>query len=682
MADHSCCSPPVVDIDRTELACSPRSKPSIPHLLRLATMALLPNSLTVGTCPEQWRSPAISFKPTEPFPLGMRRRREEDPEEERPRKLQTRLPAPSAGGAPDIFRQWALPGSDQTLQQKISSIHEAIKLIDPNLDFSNPCVLTNLPFPSTLRMPEERFKAIDDDKNLHNVIKFPYMGRLKFSELLAAVQRGPFTRGEKLYLYGASGTGKSHMLAAFVCKLVREGKRVVYIPDCRELLENFVDAVREALLFAFYDDLCSWDIIFNARTTSHLQQFLNGRPKHSLYFIIDQRNALDQHNPDLQQKIDVSCSLRCMAYGQLYIFSASANEESSRDADHKQSGINTIYFCAGMTEDETDAWFAHHATSLPNLSQLNRNFVKYITGNIPLLLQPLFEYKDEEFDDTKFLQSTELATVANNIKSFYNGIFTANSKTAEERDLCLRGMMACLMQTSFSIDKKFYDLRYFYFNQGTSIGHSTCGIASQVLMALYRRHNLERLDINRFYSTISASSNPIVHGYLAEHVCLDAIKRHGLPCIDSTLNRPLDAEFFDDVPNWNPFIASTHECRLYLPATFNFANVDAAILRLDRWNRKAYLYPIQVTLARTHKDSETKFYEEQWKNWTEGLSDYEVYSTFVWIDQQQPSNGAIEMVARPTRNGIKEVIPQHNFSHVSIKSVDEKLSQKLEERPL
>ena len=46
--------------------------------------------------------------------------------------------------------------------------------------------------------------------------------------------------------------------------------------------------------------------------------------------------------------------------------------------------------------------------------------------------------------------------------------------------------------------------------------------------------------------------------------------------------------------------------RLYPPKTFNYPDVDAAILQFDKKKNTAHLYPIQVTLATKHKDSETE----------------------------------------------------------------------------
>ena len=45
-------------------------------------------------------------------------------------------------------------------------------------------------------------------------------------------------RSRRIYVYGSMGYGKSHMLAALACLLVKQNERVIYFPDCRSMLES------------------------------------------------------------------------------------------------------------------------------------------------------------------------------------------------------------------------------------------------------------------------------------------------------------------------------------------------------------------------------------------------------------------------------------------------------------
>lgn len=232
-------------------------------------------------------------------------------------------------------------------------IHQAIQSIDPNLDFSDPRMSITLPFPSLLPIPQ-RFQTA---KFKDSVKGFQFMGRSMFSSLLEEVQTPDFlSKRHDLSLYGTSGTGKSHLLAALVCHLVRDKKRVIYLPDCHYLLKDAREGFRSALLFAFYNDHFSRQTIENALSVDELVGFVRKQPRSSLYLIVDQRNALevgpDSDGPDLDKAIKYRAWewLRFMSAPSLYIFNYVATKRSDRDASLKQRNIKTIRLHEGMTK--------------------------------------------------------------------------------------------------------------------------------------------------------------------------------------------------------------------------------------------------------------------------------------------------------------------------------------------
>jgi len=177
------------------------------------------------------------------------------------------------------------------------------------------------------------------------------MGRSKFGELASRMEHADFVEGiENLYLYGTSGSGKSHILAALACKLIREGERVVYVPDCARLLDNFEWAIRTALCCAFYDSPLL-ETIESALDVDALLRFWKKQKK--FYFIVDQLNALElggRHASLDEDKKRVTKRLHEMRVHHKYIFSASANKKSNVDADMKQGGITVIRFLGGMNK--------------------------------------------------------------------------------------------------------------------------------------------------------------------------------------------------------------------------------------------------------------------------------------------------------------------------------------------
>jgi len=224
-------------------------------------------------------------------------------------------------------------------------IHKLIKTNPDNKDFSDPKTFCLLPFPSLLKVPA-RFTTSDHD----NVQYFQYMGRLKFHDLCTRIQEKHFLKTfERLCVYGTSGSGKSHILAALVCRLIREGERVVYLPDCYRLLEDPAQVIWGALLFAFHDTT-DLETIDNPEDVGNLINFMSQQKY--LYVIVDQYNALELKKDEelTAAKTEVRRWLDRMKRNHRYIFSASANEKSSREVHTKQNGIAVFYILGGMTE--------------------------------------------------------------------------------------------------------------------------------------------------------------------------------------------------------------------------------------------------------------------------------------------------------------------------------------------
>lgn len=220
----------------------------------------------------------------------------------------------------------------------------------PNITFSDPYMVISLPFPSPLWAPPERFTIKGGI-----VTTFQYMGRTIFRNILKEVEDTNFQVGRHgLFLYGPSGTGKSHILAALVCHLIKNGKKVMYIPDCVRLLEDHEAYIQQALLFTFYDDADAIKAIIRAQGMHDLLQFINQQPAFSLYIIVDQCNGLEigALGVDMKatSKVVIWDSLHKLCRSQKYIFSASTNGNSVRFQDRKQSDIKIINMLCGLNE--------------------------------------------------------------------------------------------------------------------------------------------------------------------------------------------------------------------------------------------------------------------------------------------------------------------------------------------
>lgn len=148
-----------------------------------------------------------------------------------------------------------------------------------------------LPFPMLYsKLPTERFSLGGEP-----VMMFEYMGRELFGSLWHQVQSFQIGGGfSQLFLHGNMGSGKSHMLAALACLLLRRGEHPVYLPDCRQMLANPLPYIQSAMLCSFADpsSLACHNEIRSFQSMEDVWKFC-GTLKTHLYFIVDQINALE-----------------------------------------------------------------------------------------------------------------------------------------------------------------------------------------------------------------------------------------------------------------------------------------------------------------------------------------------------------------------------------------------------
>lgn len=222
---------------------------------------------------------------------------------------------------------------------------------DPT-EYSNPGKIMTIPFPYLGPIvPTERF-SLTTDKSFH------YMGREKFAEALTMINSFEIPNGDKvLYIYGSIGYGKSHILAAMACLLIQQGKRVVYLPDCRAMLADFLSYLQAGLLLAFGDSKHYQRRIQGFKRRTDIIDFCKHISMRNirLYFIVDQLNALDEEhsNDDINANLKKNStidSLGKIVYNHFVIKSASANHKSAIHMMEKQTNELKISLFGGLTK--------------------------------------------------------------------------------------------------------------------------------------------------------------------------------------------------------------------------------------------------------------------------------------------------------------------------------------------
>lgn len=94
-------------------------------------------------------------------------------------------------------------------------------------------------------------------------------------------------------MYGASGAGKSHIIASLAYKIAKKGLNLLYIPDCAILLKNPPRYLREALLNAYHQHEVFWlyQGLLGATKLAELRLYTWRLPPKSLFAIIDPKHA-------------------------------------------------------------------------------------------------------------------------------------------------------------------------------------------------------------------------------------------------------------------------------------------------------------------------------------------------------------------------------------------------------
>ena len=125
------------------------------------------------------------------------------------------------------------PPSHEDRRRLLVELHGRIgQLSAEPRDYSDPSHPIELPFPSTNIVPS-RF-AISGNGT------FLFLGQEKFAVVWDMWLKisADLRHRRAIYVYGTRGYGKSRIVAALACLLVRNNQRVVYIPDCRAMLSN------------------------------------------------------------------------------------------------------------------------------------------------------------------------------------------------------------------------------------------------------------------------------------------------------------------------------------------------------------------------------------------------------------------------------------------------------------
>uniref|UniRef100_U9UR05 Crinkler effector protein N-terminal domain-containing protein n=1 Tax=Rhizophagus irregularis (strain DAOM 181602 / DAOM 197198 / MUCL 43194) TaxID=747089 RepID=U9UR05_RHIID len=551
--------------------------------------------------------------------------------------------------------------ADLNIISTAHKIMEGIMKLDENEStYSNPKNFLSLPYPYLgEKLPIDRF-AIDNNRY------FNFMGRKEFRNVLEAINKLRSGTGYmKLFVYGTVGYGKSHILSAIACFLFRTGRRVVFLPDCRQLAVDPVDYVKSALFLAYHDDDAKINEINSCENFENIVDFCKKLQfKEKLYFIVDQMNALDEFDNtgvNSKTKQQIRCDIDKMSNYHYYIMSSSANNKSMLHLMQKQTGELKIKLYGGFNEEEMEEWWKKY--SLPAMNDREKEQIKDITGKIPLFLNFLLEYSLENFEGAFAYLKQKLESIIQIPMTQYSENLLGNKHTWD-RHVGL--MSSFITNTHPKLGYRYddYDHRYFYIDDD-NICYYVCGLVRDSMAEyLFEKREMEIFTDIKWISRISEfKNNPSVKGFFVEKACIASIFRNGL--MANRVNfKPGGMECFYNEEEIK-FSSNEEKCMFYLPCCWNQEAIDG--LLISQTKDKLYVAPVQITLNKdNHSDSERKFFSSIWPNLKPNLSSFEdkLEIMFIWITHRSGTDESVECITKETRNKAHEINP--NYTRVVI----------------
>ena len=220
------------------------------------------------------------------------------------------------------------------------------------------------------------------------------------------------------------------------------------------------------------------------------------------------------------------------------------------------------------------------------------------------------------------------------------------------------------------------DHRYFYVKEDGTATYA-CGIAREAAARRLREYgmtafaSLDSLDTLEKYI-----NNPSITRFFIEQAVLSSIVTNGLETMG--VNTQVRQEIFiDDYPIFNK---DRRGWTLYCPLRFNYPAIDAILVQFsdDSGKKKCSMYPIQVTVAKSHADSEQGFIN-QWENWSRGLDEYDIELKFCWVTSgPELESGSASPSSHSLRS--KEIDkPCYKFTRIPLDVVSKVIGKKYDQ---
>ena len=543
-----------------------------------------------------------------------------------------------------------------------------LKMEDDPKHYADPSKVVDIPFPFIGRIPD-RFSL--------TCSVFSYMGRENFIKLwddLGSLQVGvdfSSTKSKPIFqdakLYGTLGYGKSHMLAALVSLLIRSGRKVVYVPDCKRFLENAFQYMRFSLLMTFFQDKESLDTVLNAKTLKDLENICISAAKSSLIFIVDQFNAveLDSHHPSANDQEKLACQrfLSSVAFQHCILRASSANNTTAIQDAHKQRSELDIKWFGGLSDNEWDEWTRRFSTFFSSMNDEQVRRIRFGTGQVLLFLKAFISPENQgDFEKawTGFISQQEVKDMSEHLIVFSQKNVLEMSHKMIESPLHISMLKGCLMGYVNTHFKEFYDHRYMFVSEDLEAG-CICGIASEIVAKILMEADSDLFLKDDWVQHCEVVTNPVVKGFMAEKAILSAIRKQGFHIPDNNIQ--VSSHFVFPTGREAECLKPTENV-LYIPAAFNYKAVDSLVRFFPTSSTKMLAIAFQIFNSVRHKDSPEIFFPscEVWEGKSGGR---DVEWHFCWISPTKCASVMREERIRQHRGQTLKLNPAYYKHHFS-----------------
>ncbi|KAI5779760.1 hypothetical protein EDC01DRAFT_754786 [Geopyxis carbonaria] len=538
---------------------------------------------------------------------------------------------------------------------------------------------------------------------------FEYLCRQEFDAILSEIVKMHKKLGHgEYFLCGPQGSGKSHILLALGCLLMRRSKKVLYLPNPTHLARNFVKYVQASLMVTYGTDPFIQSRIQRCNTREEIVQ-MSRKLSAQMFVIVDQWDAFDNdegpcfnklNELSREEKDETMRSIKRLSAGRLLITA------TSREVVASPVG-NTVSI-NGLSKTEMKAVWNKLNTYLQfGVKEEDKCFIEEQTGRLPALLRPLIHLRTEITSDiypedeayrlydllwySQNLSGSLFEQFHRDIEDFAKWNIQMWKDSYMETQRMLKAWVACLCESPLAdSENQFVDWRFFRKQGG--IVRATCGMAREILAIVMRPLEQEYLFLGApwLQKLEHSGSNPLFLDFLVRNMLTASLARKGCGTLDKVYAGErlpcfqFDKQKFDFGGLIKDARKNGKALGLYFPSTFEPHEIDALMVSLEYepWSggNTAYLLVIHISLTNRFNEVESTFFRK-WGAFQKQLGGFKIIPTFLQVTETSRDGPDVAIIpergSRKVHGEIHPGNPQYKKIYRSVSEMDGQIGQAL-----